>query len=105
MTMAETALLARFKADLVALYGARLEKVVLFGSRARGDAREDSDWDLALSVHGMGRWYDESRPLSRLSLEFFDTAGIWIQAIPIPAETWDDRTPLMHEIRKDGIAI
>jgi predicted nucleotidyltransferase len=37
-------ILKRFRAALDEMYGDRLERVVLFGSRARGDAREDSDW-------------------------------------------------------------
>ncbi len=36
-------ILTRFRAVLDDLYGSRLERVVLFGSRARGDARPDSD--------------------------------------------------------------
>ena len=35
-------ILQRFRAALDALYGDRIERVVLFGSRARGEAREDS---------------------------------------------------------------
>jgi uncharacterized protein len=35
--------LARFRAAVARLYGDRLERVVLFGSRARGEARPDSD--------------------------------------------------------------
>jgi len=27
-------------------YDVRIDKVILFGSRARGDNREDSDWDI-----------------------------------------------------------
>jgi len=27
------------------------EKLILFGSQARGDAREDSDWDLLLIIN------------------------------------------------------
>jgi predicted nucleotidyltransferase len=33
--------------------GASLRGVVLFGSRARGDARPDSDWDLLLVADGL----------------------------------------------------
>jgi predicted nucleotidyltransferase len=29
-------------------YGIDIEKIVLFGSRARGDFREDSDWDFLI---------------------------------------------------------
>jgi hypothetical protein len=41
-------ILTRFRQGLDELYGDRLDRVVLFGSRARGDAEPDSDYDVAL---------------------------------------------------------
>ncbi len=41
-------LLKQFRAALDEMYGARLERIVLFGSRARGEARPDSDYDVAV---------------------------------------------------------
>ena len=38
-TIAADPILKRFRAALGEIYGDRLERVVLFGSRARGDAR------------------------------------------------------------------
>jgi len=32
--------------DVASSYGVKVEKVLLFGSRARGDYKRDSDWDL-----------------------------------------------------------
>ena len=40
--------LSRFRAALVDAYGDRLERAVLFGSRARGDSPPDSDYDIAV---------------------------------------------------------
>jgi predicted nucleotidyltransferase len=40
--------LRRFRAALDEVYGARVERVVLYGSRARGEARRDSDYDVAV---------------------------------------------------------
>ena len=31
-------------------YGFKAQKIILFGSRARGDHREDSDWDILVVV-------------------------------------------------------
>jgi predicted nucleotidyltransferase len=49
-TRAATAdpVLARFCRALTETYGDRLERVVLYGSRSRGDARTDSDYDVAV---------------------------------------------------------
>ncbi|WP_292533698.1 nucleotidyltransferase domain-containing protein [Methylocystis sp.] len=41
-------ILTRFRAALARTYGERLERAVVFGSRARGDARQDSDYDIAV---------------------------------------------------------
>jgi predicted nucleotidyltransferase len=30
--------------------GIRVERIILFGSRARGDFKENSDWDLLIIV-------------------------------------------------------
>jgi len=32
--------------------GVKVKNIILFGSRARGDYREDSDWDLLIVVGG-----------------------------------------------------
>jgi predicted nucleotidyltransferase len=49
----ENPILAKFRAALAETYGDRLERVVLFGSRARGDAQPDSDYDVAVFLNGM----------------------------------------------------
>jgi len=42
----------RFKDLAEAALPGRIERVVLFGSRARGDASEASDWDVAVVFRG-----------------------------------------------------
>jgi uncharacterized protein len=45
---ADDPLLKRFRSTLAQIYGQRLERVMLYGSRARGDARDESDYDIAV---------------------------------------------------------
>ncbi len=52
LTPLENALLAEFSERVRALAGARLERIVVFGSRARGGSRADSDLDVAVFVAG-----------------------------------------------------
>ena len=50
-------ILKSFRDALAELYGPTLDRVVLFGSRARGDARPDSDYDVAVFLKGTpNRW-------------------------------------------------
>ena len=95
--------LTRFRAAVVEIYGDRLERVVLFGSRARGDAREDSDYDVAVFLRGMGDRFAEMNLLADLGTAILDETGEFIHAMPYRAGSYDERTPLMHEIRAAGI--
>ena len=51
--------LTRLTAVLHATYGARLERAVLFGSRSRGDARPDPDYDVAVFLHDYRGFWPE----------------------------------------------
>ena len=83
-------------------YGERLERAVLFGSRARGDHRDDSDYDIAVFLHAMQSRWDEIKRLVDLRLENLGEMAAYVSLVPFPAGSYRERTPIMHEIRKDG---
>jgi predicted nucleotidyltransferase len=95
--------LTRFRAALDALYGDRLERAVLFGSRARGDARPDSDYDVAVFLHNFTRPWPELDPLSEITTDILFDTGAVISVLPLPAGAHYDRTILMGEIRREGV--
>ena len=41
-------ILKKLKNELIQIYGERLDHIILYGSRARGDARDDSDIDILI---------------------------------------------------------
>jgi predicted nucleotidyltransferase len=96
-------ILARFRGAVHEIYGNRLERVVLFGSRARGEARPDSDYDVAVFLRDMGDRFAEMDRLADLSTHILDETGEFIHAMPYRAGSYNERTPLMHEIRREGI--
>lgn len=53
MATAYPIIMNKFRAALNALYGERVSCVIFYGSRAMGDAREDSDYDEAIFLKGM----------------------------------------------------
>lgn len=96
--------LTRFRAALDQIYGPRIERVVLFGSRARGDAHAESDYDIAVFLHDLTDRPAEMNRLADLATDILYDGGPFIHAMPYRAGFYnDERMPLMHEIRAEGI--
>jgi predicted nucleotidyltransferase len=95
--------LVRFRRQLEEIYGDRLERVVLYGSRARGEASAESDYDLAVFIRDLDDRWAELRRLGELGSEILFGTGEFIHALPYAAGAYEERTPLMREIRHEGI--
>jgi uncharacterized protein len=88
-----------------------IKEAWLYGSRARGDAREDSDVDLALVIEG------DDRPASSIGAEMGgDTYDVMVETgqfvipLPIAIEKWLDPEKhsnpyLLANVRREGIAL
>ena len=96
--------LARMPADI------RLERAILFGSRARGEHRPDSDADVALILHERG---DDGMTLMMLAelayYSYLDT-GIMVQPVPIAIEDWLNpegfpRPGFLKNVAREGIVL
>lgn len=83
-------------------------EVSLFGSRARGDAREDSDWDVHILVEG-----PDQLPLTTMRKYAwpFEKKGYemeeWINVVVHSFSRWNKYSflPLYKNIKKDGIKL
>lgn len=105
MKAAENKILTEIKQAVLAI-DANAE-LILFGSRARGDNREDSDWDvLVLSNEKPNAKFKQkiSDNLFYVGLNNIAT----IATIIINKENWKNKFnnyPLFYEVKKDGISI
>ncbi len=81
--------------------GDRLVAVVLFGSRARGDARPDSDWDLLVIGEELPEGYWDRHRLIREALLGQHSAGVSVVA-KTPKEFESNLAPLYLDIALDG---
>ena len=95
-------ILVRFRAALADAYGERIERVVLFGSRARGDARPDSDYDVAVFLKAFAGVVEEMGPIAEIETDILMDAGAVINALPLRAGAYRERTGLMTELRREG---
>ena len=102
--------LRAFKDSLERSLPGRVAEVVLFGSRARGDARPDSDYDLAVLVrHGAHRRSATKDIVSEHALAHI-VEGYPLAPIVLPDDYLRPvdgcfRTELARRIAREGVAV
>lgn len=100
--------LARYRALLVERFGERLAELRLFGSFARGDAREGSDVDVLVVVRGLtDRERDEAIDLAydaRHDLEWVDLCPVVYSDAQV-AERRERERALLRAIDAEGIPL
>lgn len=83
-------------------------KVILFGSQARGDAKEESDIDLMVILDQESiSWEEEKVVTTPLYALEFETGKI-ISPHVITAKEWENaahKTTFYHEVMNDGIVL
>jgi predicted nucleotidyltransferase len=83
------------------------EKVFLFGSQARGDAHEESDWDLLVLLDkaevNFNEDYDRyAYPFSDISLKY----GEYISVVFHTKKNWETRPSVLKcNVEQEGIEI
>lgn len=95
------------KKELAALYGERLAKLILYGSYARGDSREDSDIDFLVVLHDDNiepgaEILAMSKPLSQLDSQF----NTFISAHPTTLKKLEQSDYIFYKnVRREGVEI
>ncbi len=82
-------------------------KIVLFGSRARGDARKDSDWDLLILIDGQNIREKEDLFRDKIYDLELETGEI-ISMFVYNNKDWTSRhkiTPLYKSIKREGVVL
>ena len=85
-------------------FGARAGQVLLFGSRARGDHRPDSDWDVAVLLTGARRAWLDAVAAGDVRTALLDDTGELVDVVTLEPEDLA-RTPLGAAIRRDGVPL
>ena len=87
-------------------YGDRLERVVLFGSQARGDARADSDIDLLIVLKNTFSYSTESDRISSLIADLCLEYNVLISCAFATSEQFQHRNSgFFRNIRAEGVAV
>ena len=89
----------------------RFTKAILFGSRARGQFRSDSDADIAILLKGkIGQFLRTKLEMADIAYDVLLETGIRIQPLPIWEEEWqhpeDYSNPyLLENIEREGVIL
>jgi predicted nucleotidyltransferase len=99
-------LLNQLSAELAQLLGEKLERVFLYGSYARGEARIDSDLDILIVIKGEFDYAamirQSSELIARLSLE---NDVVISRAFISKYRLENEHSPFTLNVRREGIPI
>lgn len=88
-----------------------LAKLILFGSRARGDGRADSDADVAVVLsEAHGDFMQTKLEMADIAFDVLLETGVLIQPLPIWEDEWShpetySNPRLLENIQREGIAL
>lgn len=87
-------------------YGARLRRLILYGSHARGDATPTSDVDLLVVLAGPVERGAEIESIVRITYDLLLARGVHLSALPMDEREYLTRaTPLLLNVRREGVPL
>jgi predicted nucleotidyltransferase len=97
--------LAAIKKRLYETLGDNVQQIILFGSRARGDAERDSDYDILLLVEKRTEALEDQ--MDDVAYEMLDRYGAVVVIFVDEMEIFEREVhePLFCNIRQEGIAL
>ena len=88
------------------IYGSRLARLILFGSRARGEATTESDYDVAVFLHDMTDRWSEFDRVNAVAADMLLRHFAVVQALPYHERSYtENSSTLMRNIREEGVEL
>lgn len=102
-------ILKKYVEDVCGIYGEQLQTIILYGSYARGDYRQDSDIDLMILVDSSDQEIErKGRALSDMTFEYNFAYNLEIMPIVKPQDhfkKWLRAYPFYNTIQKEGVKL
>ena len=99
-------ILSEYRDALMNIYGPRIEKVLLFGSYARGDADSGSDIDVLVILRGDVVPSKEIARTGKISSSLSLKNDCVISTVFISSDRYpDEKSPLIMNVHREGISL
>ncbi len=99
-------ILKKLKKGLMQIYGDQVDSIMLYGSRARGDERPDSDIDILVVLKDDFNYSEMLRLSSDLAASLSLENDVVISRTFVSKEQFEHRqTPFLTNVRREAVPV
>ena len=99
-------ILKKLKKGLIQIYGDQVDSILLYGSRARGDERPDSDIDILVVLKDDFNYSEMLRLSSELAASLSLENDVVISRAFVSKQQFENRkTPFLMNVRREAVPV
>src|SRR6266498_4349790 len=99
-------ILKKLKKELIQIYGDQIHSILLYGSRARGDERPDSDIDILIVLKNEFNYSEMLRLSSERTASLSLENDVVISRAFVSREQFEHRqTPFLMNVRREAVQV